>query len=108
MIYEWRVYEIAPGKAQALHDRFASGALPIWEKYGIKVVGFWTYLIGGPSDHLVYMLEWESLEQREKLFPAFQNDPEWVKIRAETEKDGSLVTRMYNSFLRPTPYSPMK
>jgi hypothetical protein len=46
MLYEWRVYEVVPGKMGALHARFQNITLRFFEKHGIKVVGFWEAVIG--------------------------------------------------------------
>lgn len=32
-------------------------------------------------------------------------DPEWLKARTETEKDGQIVAKVTNYILAPTPYS---
>lgn len=107
MIYEWRVYEVVPGKMDANNDRFQKIVLKFFEKYGIKVVGFWQADIG-TSNTLYYMLAWENMAQREKVWSAFLADPERIKAIMETERDGPLVERVVNTLLRPTSYSPMK
>lgn len=107
MIYEWRVYEVAPGRMNALNDRFAKHTLKLFEKHGIKVVGFWETVIG-TTNILYYMLAFNDLAHREKAFNAFTSDPDWIKARQETEKEEPLVQRVINMILRPTPYSPMK
>lgn len=107
MIYEWRVYEAVPGKMGGLNDRFQKITVRLFEKHGIKVVGFWEAIFG-TSNTLYYMLAYENMAQREKSWNAFQADQEWVKARQETEKEGPLVERVVNMLLRPTPYSPMK
>ena len=107
MLYEWRVYKVAPGKMGALNDRFQRITLKLFEKHAIKVVGFWEAVIG-TTNILYYMLSWESMAHREKVWNSFQSDPEWVKARRETEKNGPLVERVMNTLLRPTPYSPMQ
>ncbi len=107
MIYELRIYDCMPGRLPDLNNRFANITIPLWKKHGIRPVAFWTEEIG-TSNRLVYMLQWESLAEREKKFPAFQADPEWQTKRAETEKNGTLVARVENRMLRPTPYSPMQ
>ena len=108
MIHEIRIYEPYPGKMQALQDRFANHTIRLFEKHGMKVLGFWTPLIGDWSNQLIYMLGFDSLEHREKAFAAFQADPEWQKVRAESEKDGPLVLRITNQIWRPTAFSPTK
>ena len=107
MLYEWRVYEAVPGKMAALHNRFRNITLNLFQRHGIKVVGFWEAVIGA-SNTLYYMLAWENMAQREKDWNSFQSDPEWIKARQETEKDGPIVQRIFNTLLAPTPYSPMR
>ena len=107
MIYELRIYEAMPGKLQALNNRFANFTLNAWQKRGWKVVGFWTETVG-TSNQLVYMLGFENFADREKKFAEFMADPEWIRVRAESEKDGTLVARIRNVLLQPTPYSPMQ
>ena len=41
MIYELRVYTTIPGRMPALLARFQDHTLKIWEKHGIKQIGFW-------------------------------------------------------------------
>jgi hypothetical protein len=108
MIYELRIYHCVSGRLPALQNRFANITLPIWERHGIKQAGFWTVLVGPSNQALYYMLQWESLADREKKWNAFQADPEWHEKRAETEKDGAIVARVENMFLQPTAYSSVK
>jgi hypothetical protein len=35
-------------------------------------------------------------------------DPEWLKARAETEKDGPIVAKVTNYILEPTHYSSVR
>jgi hypothetical protein len=48
------------------------------------------------------------MAEREKVWTAFASDPEWIKARAESEKDGMIVARIRNQFLAPTSYSLLK
>lgn len=106
MIYELRIYHCMPGRLVDLNRRFANVTLKIWEKHGIRQIGFWTTLIG-PSNHaLYYMLEWESLADREKRWNAFASDPEWIAARAKTEeRKGPFISHLENYMLAPTDYS---
>ena len=107
MLYEMRIYDAVPGKFQALHDRFANITLRFFEKHGIRVVAFWEHVIG-VSNQLIYVLAWQDLAERERVWGAFASDPEWLQARAETERDGPLVATITNYILKPTPYSPMQ
>jgi len=108
MIHELRVYRASPGRMPALLDRFVKDALPIWERYGIRQVGFWTTLVGDSNHDLTYLLAWESLAERVEKWDAFMRDPEWLKARAESEKNGPVVASISNQLLIPTAFSAAK
>jgi len=105
MIYELRVYHCVPGRLPALLKRFDTITLKLWEKHGIRQAGFWTVAVGESNQDLYYMLQWESLAERETKWDAFASDPEWLEKRSETEKDGQIVASISNSFLQPTSFS---
>lgn len=108
MIYEQRVYRAMPGCLPKLLSRMVSDTLPLWEKHGIRPVGFFTALVGESSNDLTYLLAWESMAERETKWNAFQTDPEWKAKRADSEKDGPLVANVMNSLLAPTTFSLLK
>ncbi|MDE0991630.1 MAG: NIPSNAP family protein [Rhodospirillales bacterium] len=108
MIHELRVYHTASGKLPELLNRFETITLKIWERHGIRQAGFWTVAIGENNHDLIYLIEWESLAEREEKWNAFQVDPEWLEKRAVTEKNGPLVTTITNSILQPTSFSSIK
>jgi hypothetical protein len=108
MIHELRVYTCVPGKLPALLDRFATITLKIWERHGIRQAGFWTVAIGDHNQQLFYLLEWASLAERERLWNAFQADPEWHEKRAMTEAAGPIVAQVMNQILVPTRFSSVK
>jgi hypothetical protein len=108
MIYELRVYHTVPGRLPALVKRFDTITCALFEKHGIKQVGFWNVVIGESSTDLVYMLQFESLADREKKFAAFAADPEWIEARAKTEADGPIVASIANTILTPTSFSALK
>jgi len=108
MIHELRIYHCISGRLPALLKRFDTITLKLWERHGIKQAGFWTTGIGESNQTLYYMLEWESLADREKKWDTFAADPEWQAKRAETEKDGAIVASVSNQILIPTSFSSVK
>jgi hypothetical protein len=108
MIYELRVYHCVSGRLPALLKRFETVTLGIWERLGIRQAGFWTVLVGESSQDLFYLLQWESLGEREKKWAAFLVDPGWIAKRTESERDGAIVASVSNSFLQPTAFSSVK
>ena len=108
MLYELRIYDCVSGRLPDLLKRFDTITLKIWEKHGIKQAGFWTTLIGESNQRLYYLLQWDSLADREKKWTAFFNDPDWHRARAETEANGAIVAQVSNEILAPTSFSSVK
>ncbi|MCX6020188.1 MAG: NIPSNAP family protein [Chloroflexi bacterium] len=107
MIYEYRVYQVVPGKLAALNARFAEITLQLFAKHGLTVVGFWEPVLGGRTNELHYMLSFQDLADREKAWASFGADPEWRAAVRETEAAGPLLETMYTTIMRPTAYSPL-
>jgi hypothetical protein len=106
--FELRTYHAAPGKLEALNTRFRDHTCALFKKHGMEVVGFWIPTDQGTENTLVYMLRHKSREEAKKSWDAFQNDPEWKKVRAESEVNGKLTDKIESVFLAATDYSPMK
>lgn len=105
MLYEYRLYKAVPGKLPNINDRFAQHTIGFFQKHDIGIMGFWTDEIGA-SNQLTYILSFDSMADREAKWSAFQSDPGWHAVRAETEANGPIVAQVVNAFLRPTAYSP--
>ena len=108
MLYELRVYHCMPGRLPDLVKRFDTITLKLWEKHGIRQAGFWTVVVGDSNQDLYYLLQWESLAEREKKWGTFMTDPTWLSARAETEKNGPIVASVANTILQPTSFSSVK
>ncbi len=108
MIHELRISTCASGRLPDLLKRFETITLKMWDRHGIRQAGFWTTLVGPSSHALTYMIAWDSLAEREVKWTAFSTDPEWLAARAETEKNGSIVTDISNAFLQPTGFSSVR
>jgi len=108
MLYELRVYQPLPGRMAKLQNRFRDQLLSIWERHGIRPVGFWTTLLGESSNELTYILAWDSLADRELKWTAFQEDPAWHRVRDESERDGPIVATISSQILTPTVFSALK
>ncbi len=76
MIHELRIYHCVPGRLPALLSRFETVTLRIWERFGIRQAGFWTGEIGDSNSDLYYLLQWESLSDREAKLSAVIADPD--------------------------------
>src|ERR1700731_1400957 len=105
VIHELRIYSCVPGRLPALLKRFENTTLDLWKKHGIRQAGFWTVLVGDGNNDLHYLLAWESLAEREKVWETFLADPAWIKARDDSERDGPIIANIKSAFLRPTAFS---
>ena len=71
-------------------------------------MGYWLNRLGGNDHQLIYLLAWESLNERVTKFDTFAKDPERARVFAESEKNGPIVEQVTTTILRPTAFSPMK
>ena len=108
MLYELRIYDSVPGKLPAVVARFENATVKLFEKHGIQQVGFWTVVIGESNAKLYYILKWDSLDERQKKFAAFQADPDWIAARNKSEEGGPIIASFSNTILTPTNFSAMK
>ncbi len=108
MIYELRIYECFAGKLPNLNSRFANHTMDLFEKHGIRNVGYWTHDVGPNSNQLVYLVAFDDANQRAEAWASFRADPEWQQVFEESHRDGILVKNIENRILMPTDYSPMQ
>jgi hypothetical protein len=108
VIYELRIYSCIPNRLPKLLKRFEEHTLKLWEKHGIRQAGFWTMLVGDGNNDLHYLLAWESLAERERVWEAFLADPAWLKARDDSERDGPIIANIKSAFLKPTAFSAVK
>ena len=108
-VFEMRTYTAAPGKLDALHRRFRDHTVKLFTKHGMQHVGYWTPADPPLSENtLIYVIAHQSREAAKKSWDAFRNDPEWIKARDESQKDGSLTAKVESVYLNPVDYSPIK
>ena len=108
-VFEIRTYTAEDGKLDALNARFRDHTTKLFEKHGITSIGYWI-----PADEprskntLIYIVAHASREAAKQNWQEFQNDPEWQNVKAESEANGKLVTKVESVYVNPTDYSPLK
>jgi NIPSNAP len=109
-VFELRTYTAAPGKLDALNARFRDHTIALFKKHGMDVVGFWEPIDKetGAGEKLIYLLSHPSREAAQANWKAFREDPEWVKVKAESEVGGVLPAKIESVYLKGTDYSPLK
>lgn len=106
-VYELRVYHLNEGKLPLILERFRTKETKIFARLGMHGVGYWVPVEGDiPKNTLVYMLRHKSLAAAHASWDAFRKDPEWIALKAESEKDGTFVAKHESTFLKLTDFSP--
>jgi hypothetical protein len=108
-VFELRTYTAPDGKLPNLQARFRDHTIRIFNKHGMKSVGYWVPQDAPTKDNtLVYIISHDSREQAKKNWADFQADPEWKKVSAESQVDGRIVSNVVSVFMDATDYSPIK
>ncbi len=108
-VYELRLYHPHEGKLDALKARFGDHTDAIFRRHNMKSIGYWSPEDALDSQNLfIYILEHPSRQEAEKNWAAFQADPEWKKVKAESEANGPLVDHIDHYFMDPTNFSALK
>jgi len=83
--------------------------MKLFVKHGMTLIGYWNPADPAEAEKkLIYILAYPSKEAREKSWKAFREDPDWLKAKDASEKDGKLVDKVDSVFLTPTDYSPLQ
>jgi hypothetical protein len=106
-VFELRIYHATPGKLDALKARFRDHTITIFNRFNMKSVGYFTPQ-DNPDNLLIYMLEHPNRAEGDKNWAAFNADPEWKKVLAESQANGSLTTKIERTWLDPTDFSALK
>jgi hypothetical protein len=107
VVYELRIYHTHEGKFEPLVKRFRERETKIFARLGMHVLGYWT-----PDDEpmkgreLIYLLRHKSRAAATESWATFRSDPEWMKLKAESEADGAFVEKYDITFMTLTDFSP--
>jgi NIPSNAP protein len=108
-VFEVRTYTTPEGKLDALKSRFRDNTIRIFNRHNMTSIGYWTPQDAPLSQNtLIYILAHPSREEAKKNWDAFRADPEWVKVKAASEANGPLTTKVESVFVNPTDFSPIK
>lgn len=108
-VYELRTYTSAEGKLPELLARFRNHTVALFEKHGMKNIGYWV-----PTDPelskntLIYIVEHQSMDAAKKSWDGFRADPAWLKARADSEVNGRLAIKVESMYLKGTDFSKLR
>lgn len=106
-VFELRIATTAnKEKLDVLMNRFRGGELKIWDRLGMKGVGYWVPIESPKSENtLIYILAHESKQAADASWAKFRDDPEWVAFPKTPDLGPVTVDR---TFMAPVDFSPMK
>jgi hypothetical protein len=108
-VFELRTYTAPDGKLPDLQARFRNHTMRIFERHGMKNVGYWVPQDAPAKDNtLIYIISHESREAAKKSWAAFGADPEWQKVAKESQLNGKIVAGITSVYMDATDYSPIK
>lgn len=106
-VFELRIYHAAPGKLEALLARFRDHTTKLFNKHGMKNIAYWTPVDEPEKGNmLIYILQHPSREAATANWKSFQDDPEWKRVKEESESNGKLTEKIDSTFLTMTDFSP--
>lgn len=103
MTFELRTYTAAPGKMEALLERFRNHTTKLFPDHGIHDIGYW--LSTEDPDTLIYLVRHNG--DPESNWKEFKNDPRWVTARSASVANGELTVTISSVYLTATDFSPL-
>lgn len=106
-IFELRTYESHSKQANLKKiEMFNRSEIAIFRRTGLRPVFFGETLVGTNLPNLTYMLVFDDLAARDKVWGTFVADPEWKRLSTTPGyTDGEIVSNITNTLLAPTAYS---
>lgn len=101
MIYELRLYSVAPGRMGDAVARFSTHLPVLFERHGVQLAGYWQALAGPDAPRFVYLIAYRDYAHREAVWAGFYQDADWWRIRAETNAGHEMVERHDLFFMKP-------
>jgi len=91
MLYEVRVYAIAPGRSADIARRMLADVPPLFAAHGLRACAHWHVIAGPGLPAFVYVLHWRDAAERDAAWARFYADARWWDIRARTNAGSELV-----------------
>jgi hypothetical protein len=104
-MFELRTYEsFSEVKALKKVEMFNAGEIDLMRDVALGPIFYGQALIGSNLPHLTYMVSAENQDEHKKHWGAFGSHPTWDKLKNDPQY-ADTVSKIYNRFLVPTPYS---
>ncbi|QDT13823.1 NIPSNAP family protein [Planctomycetes bacterium K23_9] len=106
-VFELRTYTTNEGKLDDLNARFRDHTVKLFEKHGIRSLGYWV-----PTDEkksrntLIYIIAHKDRAAAKASWKAFLSDPDWKAAHEASEANGPILAKAPESvYMNATDYS---
>jgi NIPSNAP len=108
--FEMRTYTEFAGKVPDILARFRDHTTKLFTNHGMENIMYFTTIEKDATiqPKLVYIIAHKSQDVAKKSWDEFRADPNWVKVRDESEKNGKIVEKVESVFMNPTAFSTIK
>ena len=104
-IFELRTYEgYSEDAVKRKIKMFNDEEFTIFNRVKLNPVFFGEVIAGKDLPSLTYMVTFKNMEERDKNWKAFGQDPDWQRV-SKLPEYANNVSKIYKTFLEPLPYS---
>lgn len=108
-VFELRTYTAAPGKLDSLHARFRNHTMALFAKHGAVNMPYWTTIEkDNAQPKLIYFLAHPDEAGGKKMFENFVKDPEWIRVKTASERDGKIIEKIESVYMKALSFSKIK
>jgi len=109
-LFEVRMYESNnTGSLRKKVKMFNDGEIGAFQRAGGQPVFFGETFVGARQPNLIYMLSYDDLAGRDKVWKAFGADPEWQRLRTTPGlSDADIVSNISNYLVSPLTFSQIR
>ena len=106
-VFELRTYTVHEGRLPALQTRFRDHTMRIFEKHGMRNIGYW--IPADTPNTLIYIIAHDNGDPAAN-WQSFVSDPEWQTVYRDSHKDGPILidNGIVSQFMTAADYSPVQ
>lgn len=103
-LFEMRTYNCYAGKYPDIVKRFKDHTRTLFENHGMTNIMYFDTEDGS----LLYFLAHQNPAAATRSWEGFRSDPQWIKVRDQSEQSGKIVEKIGSVFLKPTDFSALR
>ncbi len=106
-VFELRTYTVHEGRLPALQARFREHTMRIFQKHGMRNVGYWIPV--DTQNTLIYILAHDNGDPAAN-WQSFVSDPEWQTVYRDSRRDGPILIEngIVSQFMTAADFSPVQ